>query len=92
MNTRASGTSLIAPALEPGGVHPYLWPVMTEMDVSLHGQYSKSVDQYLGRVHFARLITVCSKAEENCPSVFPGVAHREHWPFENPAAFEGTTE
>jgi arsenate reductase len=46
----------------------------------------------MGRKHFAYLITVCAHAEENCPSIFPGVSHREHWPFDDPAAAEGTRD
>jgi len=46
---------------------------------------------YLGKVHFSYLITVCSKAEERCP-IFPGISQRLHWPFEDPAAFEGSEQ
>jgi arsenate reductase len=37
------------------------------------------------------LITVCGRAEERCP-IFPGMGVRLHWPFEDPAAFEGSDE
>ena len=36
------------------------------------------------------LIVVCAKAEENCPKVFPGLGERLYWPFDDPAAVEGT--
>jgi arsenate reductase len=78
--------------LEPRWIHPYVWRVMTEIGITLHGQYPRPVEQYMGRVHFGHLITVCAHAEANCPSVFPGVARREHWPFEDPAAFAGSPD
>jgi arsenate reductase len=58
----------------------------------LEGQYSKSLREYLGKQLFAYLITVCADAEEKCPSVWPGVQHRLHWKFDDPAAFEGDEE
>ena len=48
--------------------------------------------EYLGRVNFGYLITVCDHAEKNCPTTFLGVSQREHWSFEDPAAFHGTEE
>jgi len=52
---------------------------------------SKSLATYLGKTHFSTMITVCSNAEERCP-IFPGMGIRLHWPFEDPAAFEGSDE
>lgn len=34
------------------------------------------------------MITVCDRANENCP-VFPGRTERIHWSFDDPAAAEG---
>jgi arsenate reductase len=62
---------------------------MQEIGIPLTGQYSKSFREYMGKVHFAYLITVCAEAEEKCPKTFPGVGQRLHWSFEDPAAFEG---
>ena len=50
---------------------------------------AKSVKEYLGGMNFAYVITVCTKAEENCPSTFPGQPVRLAWSFDDPAAFEG---
>ena len=45
---------------------------------------------FLGKVHFQYLVTLCDDAEQNCPRVFwPGVKQHLHWSFEDPAAFEG---
>jgi arsenate reductase len=57
------------------------------LDIS--NQYSKSLSNYLGKMHFGYLITVCSTAEERCP-LFPGVGVRLYWPFDDPVAFWGT--
>ena len=78
--------------LEPKGIHPYTIQVMNEVGIELSGQRSKDVMEYMGRKHFGYLITVCAQAEANCPTTFPGVSERLHWPFEDPAAFEGSEE
>jgi arsenate reductase len=78
--------------LEPDVINPYVYQVMEEVDLDLNGQRSKSVSEYMGKVHFGYLITVCANAEEKCPAVFPGMGQRLHWPFDDPAAFEGTDE
>jgi arsenate reductase len=44
----------------------------------------------MGKVHFGYLITVCSEADEKCPTTFPGMGHRLHWDLEDPAKFVGT--
>ena len=78
--------------LEPGEIHPYIFKVMQEIGLNLTGQRSKHVNEYMGKLHFGYTITVCSVAEERCPSVFPGMGQRLHWAFEDPAAFEGSEE
>ena len=78
--------------LEPKEIHPYAEQVMKEIGIPLTGQYSKSFREYMGKVHFAYLITVCSEAEKNCPTTFPGIGQRLHWSFDDPAAFGGTED
>jgi arsenate reductase len=77
--------------LEPKEIHPLAIQVMKEIGVSLDGQYSKPLTLYMGKVHFSYLITVCDNAEKACP-IFPGMGTRLHWPFEDPAAFQGTPQ
>jgi len=74
--------------LEPGEVHPYAVQVMREVGVDISQQRSKGLELYLGKTHFGYLITVCSEAEQRCPT-FPGLGSRLFWPFEDPAAFAG---
>jgi arsenate reductase len=78
--------------LEPKGINPFTRAVMKEAGMDLNGQWSKDVTEYLGRVNFGYLITVCDHAEKNCPTTFLGIAHRERWSFDDPAAFQGTEE
>jgi len=78
--------------LDPVEINPFTIKVMEEIGISLEGQTSKLLSQYMGHRRFAYLITVCKKAEERCPATFPGVSHRLHWDFEDPAVSEGTDE
>ena len=76
--------------VEPKGyILPEVLAVMRERGYDMNGQSSKSVKEYLGRVHFAYVITLCSDAEENCPTVFLTMGTHAHWPFDDPAAFDG---
>ncbi len=68
---------------------PEVLTVMRERGYDMDGQRPKSVKEYLGRVHFAYVITLCADAEENCPTVFLNMGQHEHWPFDDPAAFDG---
>jgi arsenate reductase len=77
--------------LEPSEINPLTYKVMEELGIDMQGQYAKPLTTYMGKVHFGYLITVCSKAEERCP-IFPGMGVRLHWPFDDPAAFDGSEE
>jgi arsenate reductase len=78
--------------LEPKGINPYTVRVMNEIGIDLSNQRSKDVMEYMGHKHFGYLITVCAHAEKNCPTTFPGISERQHWPLEDPAAFQGSDE
>lgn len=75
--------------MSPKDLHPLAVRAMNEISIDISAQRAKDVREYLGHKHFAYLITVCDNADRNCPTTFPGVTHRMHWPFEDPAAFEG---
>ncbi len=74
--------------LEPGVLNPYTVRVLEERGINTEGMYAKGSTPMLGRRTFHYLITVCARAEQNCP-IFPGVSQRLAWPFEDPAAFVG---
>lgn len=77
--------------LEPHAVNPLTICVMEEQGIDMSGHWSKSVQEYLGKARFDYVITVCAKADKNCP-IFPGAAIRLHWPFDDPAAATGPEE
>ena len=77
--------------LEPHGINPLTIKVMEETGFDLREHRSKHLEEYIGKVHFNYLITVCGNADERCP-VFPSMGTRLHWPFEDPAAFNGSEE
>jgi arsenate reductase (thioredoxin) len=78
--------------LEPKPVHPLTIQAMQEVGMDISSQRSKSLNEYLGKLLFEYLITVCDDAEKNCPTILAGVRNRLHWTFEDPAKFEGTAE
>ena len=78
--------------LEPNALNPLTVKVMEEAGFDMSGHRSKGIGEYLGKVHFQYLITVCDDADKNCPTIWPGVNQRMHWSFEDPAKFEGSDE
>lgn len=75
--------------LDPKGVQPFTVRVMDEVGIDLSRQPRKGEETFLGKTLFQYLITVCDEADQNCPTVWPGVNRRIHWSFEDPARFEG---
>jgi arsenate reductase len=79
--------------LEPGKLNPYVVRAMAEVGIDISNNKTKSAFDLFkeGRV-FQIVVTVCSKeAAEKCP-IFPGLAERHHWPFEDPSTFTGSDE
>lgn len=77
---------------DPKGINPNTVRVLEEMGIDTSGFTSDGLRKYMGHMHFGYLIIVCDEADKNCPTTFPGVGQRLHWPFEDPAAFAGTAE
>ena len=71
-----------------GSILPEVQEVMREVGIDISVQLSKSVMEYMGKVNFGYVITVCADAEENCPAVFLNMGTHEHWPFDDPAKFD----
>lgn len=76
---------------EKKDIHPFTKKVMKEKGFELKNQYSKELKEFIGEKKFEFIITVCSKAEELCPTL-PGVNERIFWDIEDPVAFEGEEE
>ena len=75
---------------KPSLVRPEAIAVMNEIGIDISGHRSKSVDEFSGE-QLDYVITVCDNAKESCP-VFPGATKRLHWPFNDPAAINGSDE
>ena len=79
--------------IEPGLLSPLAVETMREVEIDISGNTAKDVFDFLrmGK-RFTHIITVCDETgAERCP-VFPGVAERLHWPFEDPSKLTGTHE
>ena len=77
---------------QPKEINPLTRQVMAEKGFDLAGQHSKGVGEFLGKIAFQYLIIVCAEAEKTCPKCFPGVLVRLFWPFDDPAALQGSGE
>lgn len=74
----------------PRPVHPLAIKVMTELGIDIAQQTSKSVETFRGQA-FDVFITLCDRANENCPLSFEG-QRRLHVGFADPAEKRGTEE
>ncbi|MFP4573973.1 MAG: arsenate reductase ArsC, partial [Desulfobacterales bacterium] len=77
---------------EPTKLNPLAVAAMDEVGLDISGNKPQSVFELFkeGRL-YTEVITVCDEGAEKCP-VFPGLSQRLHWPFDDPAGFEGTWE
>lgn len=64
-------------------VRPQAIAAMKEINIDISGHRSKLLDVFL-ETPFDHVITVCDEAGQKCP-LFPGLAKRMHWSFEDPA-------
>ncbi len=78
--------------LEPTEVDTHAIEVMREVGIDIGGQKAKGLEEFLGKetIHYA--IFVCAAAEEKCPHIYTLALNRLSWPFDDPAAFEGSEE
>ncbi|WP_081696949.1 metalloregulator ArsR/SmtB family transcription factor [Megalodesulfovibrio gigas] len=78
---------------EPRPINPLVVEVMREDGVDLSQKQPQSVfDVFKSGAVFQAVITVCDEAAAGACPVFPGLTHRLHLPFPDPAALEGTQE
>lgn len=79
--------------LEPGKLNPLAIEVMSEVGIDISQNPVKDVfDIWRSGKLFRYVITVCdAKHAESCP-VFPGIAERLAWWFDDPSIFTGTHE
>lgn len=79
-----------AGSVPTGQVHPLALQVLDEIGIDASYHRSKHLDEFLNR-EVETVITVCGDADQVCP-VFPGQAHRHHWPFDDPAKAQGSEQ
>ena len=75
--------------IEPRGIDPMTIDVLQETGIDTSSLKSKSVSVYMGFKNFDYMVTVCARAEKNCPTLFPSIGKRLYWPFEDPTEFTG---
>jgi arsenate reductase len=78
--------------LDPQGISAYTLQVLQEAGIDTTGLRAKSVDEYLGKVHFGYVITVCDWAEQHCPTAFLTMGQRLHWALDDPLKVAGSEE
>jgi len=71
-------------------VNPLAVQAMAEVGVDISDQRPKHLERFL-KDPWDYVITVCDRANEECP-FFPGGKTRLHWSFEDPAAAVGSEE
>ncbi|BDP41025.1 protein-tyrosine-phosphatase [Deinococcus aetherius] len=76
--------------LEPGEINPLTLKVLKERGLPTGHLLAKGVRPLLGE-HFTYVVTVCDRAEANCP-IFPHTSYRLSWAFDDPAAAQGDEE
>lgn len=76
--------------LEPGEINPLTVRVLEERGLPTDYLQAKGVRPLLGE-HFTYVVTVCDRAEANCP-IFPHASYRLSWAFDDPAAAQGDEE
>lgn len=77
--------------IDPQPINPYTIKVLEEVGFDWSSHKSKHIRDLMKKINIDILITVCSSAKESCPTIL-GVQEELHWPFEDPAAFEGSEE
>ncbi|MBN1929029.1 MAG: arsenate reductase ArsC [Chlorobiaceae bacterium] len=74
-------------------INPFAVAVMNEAGIDISAQYPKDLSLYLGKIFIHYLIIVCSKANDTCPRIWPGIANqnnRLYWPVDDPAEVTGS--
>lgn len=79
--------------LEPKGINPHTIRAMDEVGIDIRGQKSEATKDYMGKMFYKYVITVCGNADKNCPqALWAQSGVKLHWPFDDPAAATGSDE
>lgn len=85
----------LSAGLEPQAqIHPLAIKVMAEIGIDIAAQQPKSVKQFLGKESILVFVVLCSKEDESCPRIWPGISEtrRFHWPLDNPEELSGSED
>lgn len=73
-------------------INPFVIEVLRTENIDIFGKKTNSVfELYKKGELFDYVVTVCDDSREECP-IFPGITHRIHLPFPDPAQFKGSKE
>ena len=78
--------------LEPKGINTYTIRVMIELGYDMSEHRSKNLREFMGYTHSRYVITLCNDADASCPRGLWSSVEKLYWPFDDPAAFEGSDE
>jgi len=80
----------LSAGLESTEIHPMTLQVLEEAGIDTSALRAEGLDKYMAKttVHYA--IVVCERTQAQCPHLYPFAQQVLYWPFEDPAAFEGS--
>jgi arsenate reductase len=81
---------VVSAGTHPAGLNPDAVEAMREVGVDISHHQSKGMESFIGQ-RFDHVITVCDRAKESCP-IFSNAGSLHHWPFDDPAAAQGSPE
>ena len=86
----AGQVQVFSAGVRPSRVKPRAIQVMAELGIDISHHRSKSVDDLAGE-QFDLVITVCDRANEQCP-IFPGSVKKLHLGFADPGQATGSED
>ena len=76
--------------LDPKTLHPLTVQVLQEIGIDTSHLRAKGWRDMLDKGWFRYVVFVCASAEQKCPTTFLAAKERLAWPFDDPAAAQGT--
>lgn len=83
---------VISAGLEPKPIHPMSIRVLEELGLDTSVLRSKDIREFLGKASVNWAIIVCEQARQRCPNIYPFALQTLYWPFDDPAAVQGTED
>ena len=81
---------VLSAGLNPTEIHPMTLRVLEEDGIGTDALRAEGLDRYMAKVTVQYAIVVCEKTQEHCPKLYPFAQRTLYWPFEDPAAFQGS--